>query len=92
MDNVDLMHKLTMLRQHLCQLVDMVDDAQVSLIKVLTEDQMRVILLRRYPLRVANTSPTAGALLEKIEDILPHVRLRCLSSVSQVFFRYFASI
>ena len=74
MDIPTRLHKLTVLSQLLERLRTQTLDAQNSVIKAAGEDDLRLMLLNRYPLRLQAMSETMAGVIRELEALLPDVK------------------
>ena len=74
MDTPTRLHKLTALSQLLDRLRAQTLDAQNSVIKAAGEDDLRLMLLNRYPLRLQAIPDTMAGVIQELEALLPDVK------------------
>ena len=74
MDTPTRLHKLTLLSQLLDRLRTQTLDAQNAVIKAAGEEDLRLMLLNRYPLRLNTISDTMAGVTQEIEALLPDVK------------------
>ena len=74
MDMPTRLHKLTALSQLLDRLRTQTLDAQNSVIKAAGEDDLRLMLLNRYPLRLQAMPDTMAGVIRELEALLPDVK------------------
>ena len=74
MDTPTRLHKLTVLSQFLGRLRIQTLDAQNAVIKAAGEEDLRLMLLNRYPLRLNTISDTMAGVIREIEALLPDVK------------------
>ena len=70
MDTPTRLHKLTVLSQLLDRLRTHTLDAQNAVIKAAGEEDLRLMLLNRYPLRLNSVPDTMEALLPDVKRII----------------------
>ena len=68
------LHKLTVFSQLLDELRVHTLFAQNKIIKAAGEEDLRYMLLSRYPLRLTEMPDTMAALLREIENLLPDIK------------------
>ena len=68
------LHKLTVLSQLLDRLRTQTLDVQNSVIKAAVEDDLRLMLLNRYPLRLHAMPDTMAGVIRELETLLPDVK------------------
>ena len=74
MDTPTRLHKLTALSQLLDRLRTQTLDAQNNVIKAVGEDDLRLMLLNRYPLRLQAMPDTMAGVIWELEALLPDVK------------------
>ena len=74
MDTPTRLHKLTVLSQLLDRLRTQTLDAQNNVIKAAGEQDLRLMLLNRYPLRLQAMPDTMAGVIRKLEALLPDVK------------------
>ena len=72
MDNQAKLHKLTVLSQLLLELHIQTLETQTRVIKSSDEEDLRTMLLNRYPLKLNETTMTA--LIKAVEELLPDIK------------------
>ena len=75
MDNSTKLHKLTSFWQLLDELCNHTLIAQNKIIKAAGEEDLRLMLLRRYPLRLVEMPETMAAVIREIETLLPDIKI-----------------
>ena len=68
------LHKLTVFSQLLDELRSQTLEGQIKIIKVAGEEDLRLMLLNRYPLRLTEMPDTMAAPLREIERLLPDIK------------------
>ena len=68
------LHKLTVFSQILDELRRRTLAAQIKIIKAAGEEDLRLMLLNRYPLRLNEMPDTMAALLRETERLLPDIK------------------
>ena len=74
MDTPTRLHKLTVLSQLLERLRTHTLDAQNAVIKAAVEEDLRLMLLNRYPLRLNSMPDTMAGVIREMEALLPDVK------------------
>ena len=74
MDTPTRLHKLTALSQLLDRLRTQTLDAQNNVIKAAGEDDLRLMLLNRYPLQLQAIPDTMAGVIRELEALLPDVK------------------
>ena len=74
MDTPTRLHKLTVLSQLVDELRTHTLDAQNRVIKTAGEDDLRLMLLNRYPLRLNTMPDTMAGVIRELEALLPDVK------------------
>ena len=74
MDTPTRLHKLTVLSQLLDRLRTQTLDAQNNVIKAAGEEDLRLMLLNRYPLRLQAMPDTIAGVIRELETLLPDVK------------------
>ena len=74
MDNPAKLHKLTVFSQLLIELHIQTLETQTRVIKAAGEEDLRIMLLNRYPLKLNEMPTTMTALIWKVEELLPDIR------------------
>ena len=74
MDNPAKLHKLTVLSQLLVELHIQTLETQTRVIKYLGEEDLRTMLLNRYPLRLNEMPKTITSLIKAVKDLLPDMK------------------
>ena len=74
MDNPAKLHKLTVFSQLLVELHIQTLETQTRVIKSAGEEDLRTILLNRYPLKLNEMPKTMTALIRAVEEILPDIK------------------
>ena len=73
MDNPAKLHKLTVFSQLLVELNFQTLETQTRVIKSSVEEDLRTMLLNRYPLRLNEMPKTMTSLIKAVEEILPDI-------------------
>ena len=68
------LHKLTVLSQLLVELHIQTLEAQHKIIKAAGEEDLRTMLLNRYPLKLNEMPDTMTALIRGVEELLPDIK------------------
>ena len=68
------LHKLTVLAQLLDRLRTQILEAQNKAIKAAGEDDLRHMLLNRYPLRLNAMPDTMAGVIRELEALLPDIK------------------
>ena len=68
------LHKLTVFSQLLVQLHIQTLEKQTRVIKAAGEEDLRTLLLNRYPLKLNEMPTTMTALIRAVEEILPDIK------------------
>ena len=74
MDRPASLHKLTVLAQLLDRLRTHTLEAQNTVIKAAGEDDLRYMLLKRYPLRLNAMPDTMAGFIRELEALLPDIK------------------
>ena len=74
MDNPTKLHKLTVFSQLLVELDIQTLDVEHKIIKAAGEEDLRTMLLNRYPLKLNEMPQTMTALIQKVEERLPDIK------------------
>ena len=74
MANPAKIHKLTVLSQLLVELNFQTLETQTRVIKTAGEEDLRTMLLNRYPLRVNEMPKTMTSLIKAVEELLPDIK------------------
>ena len=74
MDTPTRLHKLTVLSQLVDALHTHTLDAQTRVIKAAGEEDLRLMLLNRYPLRLQALRDTMAGVIRELEALLPDVK------------------
>ena len=74
MDTPASLHKLTVLAQLLDRLRTHTLEAQNKVIKAAGEDDLRHMLLNRYPLRLTTIPETMAGVIRELEALLPDIK------------------
>ena len=74
MDKPTKLHKLTVFSQLLDELRVQTLETQTRVIKAACEEELRYMLLNRYPLRLIEMPDTMAKLLRKVTEILPDIK------------------
>ena len=68
------LHKLTVFSQLLGELLVQTLEAENRVIKAACEEDLRCMLLNRYPLRLTEMPETMAELIRKVKEILPDIK------------------
>ena len=68
------LHKLTVFSQLLVELNFQKLDAEHKIIKTAGEEDLRIMLLNRYPLKLNEMPNAMTALIRVVEEILPDIK------------------
>ena len=74
MDNPTKPHKLTVLSQLLVELNFQTLETQTRVIKSAGEEDLRTMLLNRYPLKLNEMPTTMTSLIKAVEELLPDIK------------------
>ena len=74
MDNPAKLHKRTVFSQLLVELHIQTLETQTRVIKAAGEEDLRTMLLNRYPLKLNEMPTTMTALIRKVEELLPDIK------------------
>ena len=74
MDNPAKLHKLTVLSQLLVELHIQTLETQTRVIKAAGEEDLRTMLLNRYPLKLNEMATTMTSLIKAVEELLPDIK------------------
>ena len=74
MDNPTKLHKLTVLSQLLAELNFQTLETQTRVIKASGEEDLRTMLLNRYPLRLIEMPKTMTSFIKAVEELLPDIK------------------
>ena len=74
MDNPAKLHKLTVLSQLLVELHIQTLETQTRVIKAAGEEDLRIMLLNRYPLKLNEMPKTMTSLIKAVEQLLPDIK------------------
>ena len=74
MDTPTRLHKLTVLSQLLDRFRTHTLEAQNTVIKAAGEEDLRLMLLNRYPLRLNAVPDTMAGIIRELEALLPDVK------------------
>ena len=74
MDMPASLHKLTVLHQLLEELLVHTRTAQNKLIKTAGEEDLRFMLISRYPLRLNAMPDTMAGVIRELETLLPDIK------------------
>ena len=74
MDNPTKLHKLTVLSQLLAELNFQTLETQTRVIKAAGEEDLRTMLLNRYPLKLNEMPKTMTSLIKAVEELLPDIK------------------
>ena len=74
MDNPAKLHKLTAFSQLLAELHMQTLETQTRVIKAAGEEDLRTMLLNRYPLKLNEMPTTMTALIKAVEELLPDIK------------------
>ena len=74
MNNPANFHKLTVFSQLLVELHIQTLDIEHKIIKAAGEEDLRTMLLNRYPLKLNEMATTMTALIRKVEELLPDIK------------------
>ena len=74
MDNPTKLHKLTVFSQLLVELHIQTLNVEHKIIKAAGEEDLRIMLLNRYPLKLNEMPQTMTALTRKVEELLPDIK------------------
>ena len=74
MDNPAKLHKLTVFSQLLVELHIQTLKTRTRVIKAAGEEDLRTMLLNRYPLKLNEMPTTMTALIRKVEELLPDIK------------------
>ena len=74
MDNPTKLHKLTVLSQLLAELTFQTEETQNKVIKESDEEDLRTMLLNRYPLKLNEMPKTMTSLIKAVEKLLPDIK------------------
>ena len=80
MDTPTSLHKLTVLSHLLDRLRTHTLDAQTRVIKAAGEEDLRLMLLNRYPLRLQAMPDTMAGVIRELEALLPDVVKRIIEN------------
>ena len=68
------LHKLTVFSQLLAELHIQTLDVEHKIIKATGEEDLRTMLLNRYPLKLNEMPQTMTALIQGVEELLPDIK------------------
>ena len=74
MDNPTKLHKLTVLSQLLVELHIQTLETQTGVIKAAGDENLRTMLLNRYPLRLNEMPTTMASLIKAVEELKPDIK------------------
>ena len=74
MDNPTKLHNLTVLSQLLAELNFQTLKTQTRVIKDSGEEDLRTMLLNRYPLKLNEMPKTMTSLIKAVEELLPDIK------------------
>ena len=74
MDNPTKLHKLTVLSQLLVELHIQTLETHTRVIKTAGEEDLRTMLLNRYPLKLNEMPKTITSLIKAVEELLPDIK------------------
>ena len=69
------LHKLTVFSQLLVELNFQTLEAQLKIIKAAGEEDLRAMLLNRYPLKLNAMPDTITELIRGVEELLPDIKI-----------------
>ena len=74
MDTPTSLHKITSFYQLLNRLKNKTEALQFKIIKAAGEDDLRLMLLNRYPLKLVEMPETMSSLVDEVERLLPDIK------------------
>ena len=74
MDNPAKLHKLTVLSQLLVELHIQTMETRTRVIRAAGEEDLRTMLLNRYPLKLNEMPTTMTSLIKAVEELLPDIK------------------
>ena len=74
MDAPTSLHKITSFYQLLNRLKNKTEALQFKIIKAAGEDDLRLMLLNRYPLKLTEMPETMASLVDEVERLLPDIK------------------
>ena len=74
MDAPTSLHKITSFYQILNKLINKTEALQFKIIKAAGEDDLRLMLLNRYPLKLTEMPETMASLVDEVERLLPDIK------------------
>ena len=74
MDNPTKLHKLTVFSQILVELNFQTLETQTRVIRAVGEEDLRTMLLNRYPLKLNEMPNTVTSLIKAVEELLPNIK------------------
>ena len=74
MDSPTKLHKLTVLSQLLVELTLQTKETQNRVIKDSGTEELRTMLLNRYPLKLNEMPKTVTSLIKAVEELLPGIK------------------
>ena len=74
MDAPTSLHKITSFYQLLNKLKNKTEALQFKIIKAAGEDDLRLMLLNRYPLKLIEMPETMTSLVDEVERLLPDIK------------------
>ena len=74
MDAPTSLHKITSFYQLLNRLKNKTEALQFKIIKAAGEDDLRLMLLNRYPLKLTEMPETMASLVNEVERLLPDIK------------------
>ena len=74
MDNPAKLHKLTVFSQLLVELNFQTLETQTTVIETAGEEDLRTMLLNRYPLKLNEMPTTMTSLIKAVEELLPDIK------------------
>ena len=73
MNDLAKLHKVTVFSQILTELHIQTLDVEHKIIKAAGKEDLRTMLLNRYPLKLNEMPQTMTALIRKVEELLPDI-------------------
>ena len=74
MDNPTKLHKLTVFSQILVELNFQTLETQTRVIRAVGEEDLRTMLLNRYPLKLNEMPNNVTSLIKAVEELLPDIK------------------
>ena len=74
MDTPTNLHKLTVFPQLLKELQNKTEAMQIKIIKTAGENDLRIILMNRYPLKLTEIPSTMTELVQEVERVSPNIK------------------